>query len=246
MTNKYQDTRYSRFIPLTTVGVKGMDAIRNARAVVVGCGGLGAVTATQLTALGIGYLRIVDFDVVDITNLQRQLLYREEDIGKSKVEIAKKFLENLNPEVTIEALDLKVDDKNVSKIVKDVDFIMDASDSFSTRYNLNREALKREIPFVFGAVGGVTGNCMTIKPTYTCLECVFSNVDDDKLPSNTITGIHPSIINIIGSMQVTEATRIMVKKEPLLLDKLFFCDIHSLQFDVVKVKPQKSCICSDL
>ncbi|NHJ49727.1 MAG: HesA/MoeB/ThiF family protein [Asgard group archaeon] len=245
MINKYQDTRYSRFIPLTTIGEEGMDAIRNARAVVVGCGGLGAITATQLAAMGIGYLRIVDFDVVDITNLQRQLLYREADIGKPKVEIAKKFLENLNPDVTIETLNLKVDDSNVSKIAKDIDFIMDASDSFSTRYSLNREALKQDIPYIFGAVGGVSGNCMTIKKTYTCLECVFSGVDDDNLPSNTITGIHPSIINIIGSMQITEATRIMVKKEPLLLDKLFFCDIDSLQFDIVSLKPQKSCICSD-
>ena len=111
MTNKYQDTRYSRFIPLPSIGKEGMDEIRNARAAIVGCGGLGAITTTQLTAMGIGFLRIIDFDVVDISNLQRQLLYREADIGKPKVEAAKKFLENLNPDVIIEAHNIKANEK---------------------------------------------------------------------------------------------------------------------------------------
>jgi adenylyltransferase/sulfurtransferase len=242
--DKYQNSRYSRFVPLPSIGNEGMDKIRDARAVVVGCGGLGAISAIQLAALGIGYLRIVDFDVVELSNLQRQLLYRESDIGKSKVESAKSFLDALNSDVSIETVELKVDKHNVSSISNDIDFIVDASDSFSTRYALNIEALKQNVPFLFGAVGGVSGNCMTVRRDSACLECVFQGVDDSTLPSNITTGIHPSIINIIASMQVAEATRIMTDQEPLLLNKLFFCDIGLPQFDFLSIKTQDNCLCS--
>lgn len=242
--NNFENSRYARFVPLPMIGTKGMNLIRKSKATVVGCGGLGSITTTQLTALGIGYLRIIDSDIVELTNLQRQLLYRETDIGKPKVEIAKNFLKKLNPDVIIDAINLEINEQTVSIASNDVDFIIDATDKFATRYCLNKEALKQNIPFIFGAVGGVSGNTMTIQNDFACLECLFSNIDDSQLPSSSITGIHPSIINIIGSIQIAEVTKIMTKKVPSLLNKLLFCDIGSMQFDVLNVKPRENCLCS--
>ncbi len=239
----YENSRYARFVPLSIIGIKGMNLIKKSRVTVVGCGGLGSISTTQLVAMGIGYLRIIDSDVVELTNLQRQLLYREDDIGKPKVEIAKKYLEKLNPEVTIDAINIEITEQTVSNASNNVDLIIDATDKFTTRYCLNKEALNQKISFIFGAVGGLSGNTMTIQNDSSCLECIFSNIDDSQLPSSSITGIHPSIINIIGSIQVSEAIKIITKNTPSLLNKLLFCDIGTMQFDILNVKPRENCFC---
>ncbi|MHA1213603.1 MAG: HesA/MoeB/ThiF family protein [Candidatus Heimdallarchaeota archaeon] len=239
----FKQTRYSRFVPLPSIGSEGMKKIRNAKATVVGCGGLGSVSASQLAALGIGHLRIIDNDIIELSNLQRQLLYREKDIGKPKAVIAKKFLEELNPEVTIEAIQEEITEDNVNIASDSVDFIVDAVDKFTPRFLLNKSALEQNIPFIFGAVSGLSGNTMTIKRGSVCLECLFNQVDDEKLPTSAETGIHPSIIQIIGSIQIAEASRIMLHEEPLLLNKLLFCDLGSMQFDTLQVKQKEECIC---
>ncbi|MBN1329784.1 MAG: HesA/MoeB/ThiF family protein [Candidatus Heimdallarchaeota archaeon] len=236
-------SRYSRFIHLPLIGQTGMKKIRKTRATVVGCGGLGSVTAAQLTSLGIGYLRLIDNDIIERSNLQRQTLYREKDIGKPKVEIAKKFLEELNPDVTIEVIRETINEETVELASQKVDFIVDAVDSFTPRFILNREALKKDIPFLFGAVSGMTGNVMTIQRGSVCIECLFNNVNDNTLPNSSITGIHPSIIQIIGSIQIAEATKLMINKKPTLLNTLLFCDIESMQFDSIDVKPRENCSC---
>jgi adenylyltransferase/sulfurtransferase len=244
MKDEYLKSRYSRFVALPTIGKQGMKNIRKAKAVIIGAGGLGSVTATQLVALGIGSLRLIDGDIVELSNLQRQLLYREKDIGVPKVIAAKKFLEELNPDVEIEIIQDKVSKKNVKDIIDSVDFVVDALDKFAPRYIVNRECLKNDIPYLFGAVSGLSGNAMTVTRDSVCIECVFKDVDDSKLPSNLETGIHPAIIQIIGCLQVSEATNIMTGKEPSLTNKLLFCDLGSMQFDALEVKPRKDCFCS--
>ncbi|HUT80974.1 MAG TPA: HesA/MoeB/ThiF family protein [Candidatus Bathyarchaeia archaeon] len=239
----FSQTRYSRFVPLSSIGLEGMRKIRKTRATVVGCGGLGSVTATQLTSLGIKYLRIIDNDKVELSNLQRQTLYREKDVGKSKAETARKFLEELNPDVTIDAIKEVITEDTVEVASRGVDFIVDAVDRFTPRLALNREALKRNIPFLFGAVSGMTGNVMTIQRGSACIECLFNNVNDDNLPNSSLTGIHPSIIQIIGSIQIAEATKLMIGKKPTLLNTLLFCDIDSIQFDPINIKPREDCSC---
>ena len=242
--NDYLKSRYSRFVALPTIGKKGMDKIRKAKATIVGAGGLGSVTATQLVALGIGYLRLIDGDVIELSNLQRQLLYREKNIGKPKVEAAKNFLEELNPDVEIEIIQENVTESNVEEVIDTVDFVVDALDKFTPRYIVNRECLKKNIPYLFGAVSGLSGNTMTVTRESVCIECLFKQVDDSKLPSNLETGIHPAIIQIIGCLQTSEATKIMVGEEPSLTNKLQFCDLGSMQFDRLEVKPRDDCFCS--
>ncbi|NHJ32360.1 MAG: HesA/MoeB/ThiF family protein [Asgard group archaeon] len=242
--HKYVDSRYSRFAAIPSIGADGVDKIRKAKVSIVGAGGLGSVSAPQLVALGIKFLRIIDQDVVELSNLQRQLLYRDKDIGKSKALIAKKFLEELNLDVEIEAIQESITEKNAHIATDSVDFVVDAVDKFAPRFALNRACLERNIPYLFGAVSGMSGNVMTVKRGNTCVECIFSQADDSKLPSSLEVGIHPSIINIIGSIQISEATRIMLKEDPLLLNKLQFCDIGTMQFETLNVKSRDDCFCS--
>lgn len=244
MTNKdFSSGRYSRFVILPSIGEEGMKKIRKARATIVGAGGLGSVSAVQLTALGIGSLRIIDKDIVELSNLQRQMLYREKDIGKPKVLAAKEFLNELNPEVNIETIQEEITKENVSRAIKNVDFVVDALDHFTPRFVVNEACLMENIPFLFGAVSGLNGNTMTITRGSTCIQCLFKHVKNKKLPNTMETGIHPSIIQIIGSLQIAEATRIMVNAKPQLLDKLLFCDIGSMQFETINVANDPNCIC---
>lgn len=244
MTEDYQNSRYERFVSLPNVGIKGMAKIRNSHITVVGAGGLGSVSAIQLTTLGVGHLRLIDDDLVEENNLQRQILYRQKDIGKPKVVAARKFLENLNPEVEIEVIQEKIDEKNASIAVTDTDIIVDALDKFEPRLALNRECLKQNKPFLFGAVTGLTGNTMTVTRETTCLECLYGHIDDSKLPSTRETGIHPAIINIIGNLQIAEATKIMLDEKPSLLNRLLFCDINTMEFESIFVRKNPICFCT--
>ncbi|RLI71304.1 adenylyltransferase [Candidatus Heimdallarchaeota archaeon] len=241
--DSYNNSRYARLIPLSNVGKEGLKRIRKARVVVVGCGGLGSVTAVQLTSLGVGFLRIVDGDVVEISNLQRQTLYREEDIGKPKADVAEAFLKKLNPDIQIEKVGEYLSEENIEKITSEVDFIIDAVDNFKTRYLLNRIAIEKDIPFIFGSVSAYSGNVMTIQRGSVCLECLFGQDFDEILTDTTCTGVHPAIINIIGSIQISEATKIMLGETPSLLNKLQFCDIRTMDFEALSLKPNHSCFC---
>jgi adenylyltransferase/sulfurtransferase len=241
---KYLKSRYSRFAAIPTIGPDGVAKIRKAKVTVVGAGGLGSVTAPQLVTLGVKYLRIIDQDIVELSNLQRQTMYRDEDIGKPKAMIAKKFLEELNPEVEIEAIEDSINLENAKIATNKVDFVIDAVDRFSPRFAINKECLKENIPYLFGAVSGMSGNTMTVSRGNTCVECIFSQADDSKLPTSLEVGIHPSIINIIGSIQIAEATKIMLGEEPLLLNKLQFCDIGTMQFEALSIKTRDDCFCS--
>jgi len=242
--DEFKDSRYSRFAAIPVIGSVGVRKIRKAKVTVVGAGGLGSVTAPQLTALGVKYLRIIDQDIVELSNLQRQTMYRDIDIGKSKARVAKKFLEELNPEVKIETIEEKISQDNAKIAIDNVDFVVDAVDRFSPRLVINKACLEKNIPYLFGAVSGLSGNTMTVTRGNTCIECIFSHADDSKLPTSLEVGIHPSIINIIGSIQVAEATRIMLHEKPLLLNKLQFCDIGTMQFETLSVKTRDDCFCS--
>ncbi len=239
--NNFSTGRYSRFVNLPTIGVEGMKKIRRARVSIVGAGGLGSVTATQLTALGVGHLRLFDKDIVELSNLQRQMLYREKDVGKPKVNAAKKFLEKLNPDVKIEIIQEEVSTRNVDLVTDNVDFVIDALDRFTSRFAINKKCLESDIPFLFGAVSGLAGNVMTVVRGGACIECLFGHIDDNALPSSAETGIHPSIIQLIGSLQIAEATRVMLKEKPLLTNRLLFIDIGSMLFDSIKIKSRNKC-----
>jgi adenylyltransferase/sulfurtransferase len=162
--------RYSRQIVLKAIGTEGQARLKNARVCVVGIGGLGCVSALQLTAMGVGYIRLVDQDVVDLTNLHRQPVYDVSSIGYPKVEVAEKKLKSLNPNVETDPLTLIVDSNTAESIVKGVEVVVDGLDRFVPRYAINRACLKLKVPYVFGGAIETYGNVSTIIPGETaCL-----------------------------------------------------------------------------
>jgi len=234
--------RYSRQIALRSFGVEGQRKVKSARVCVMGLGGLGSVSSLQLAGIGVGHLRIVDRDVVDLTNLQRQLLYDVSSLGYSKVEVAAKKLQNLNPKIKVDPIATSVSEDNVEDLIKGTDVVVDAFDRFSPRFAVNRACVKHKIPYVFGGAIETYGNATTIVPGETpCLECLFHSADDATLPTCETVGVIPPIINIIASIQVNETLEIILKGKPLLTNKILYCDVSSLSFDVFNVARRKDC-----
>ena len=166
--------RYARQIQIYGFGEAGQEKLKQAKIIIAGIGGLGSSAAMYLTAAGVGTIRIIDHDKVELSNLNRQVLYCDNDIGKNKVATASEKLSRLNPEVNIEAVKEKITESNVSQLVSGFDLIVDAMDNLPARYLLNRAALDKNMPFFHGAVQGFEGMATTIIPGETaCLRCVY-------------------------------------------------------------------------
>jgi adenylyltransferase/sulfurtransferase len=233
---------YSRQIVLPDIGYEGQISLKRASVCVVGLGGLGSPAALQLAAMGVGHIRLVDRDVVEISNLQRQYIYDVKYLGYPKVEAAAIRLKELNPNIEVEPLPLSINQYNVENIIKGVDVVIDGLDRMSTRYLVNRACQKLGIPYVHGAAIMTLGNASTIIPGETpCLECFRGGINDELLPSCAVVGVHPSILSIIASIEVSEAVRIITGKKPLLAGKLLYCDIGGMFFEIVNVSKAKNC-----
>jgi len=227
---------------LTELGYNAQLKLKGSRVCLLGVGGLGSPAAMQLAAMGVGFLRIVDRDIVESTNLHRQHLYGVDEVGYPKVEAAAKRLRKLNPYITVEPLALSVNENTVYDLIKDVDVVVDGLDSMAARYAVNRACIKHGVPYVFGAAITTTGNLSTIVPGKTaCLECFYGNLDDKKLPKCGVVGVHPSVVNIIASLEVSEAIRILTGREPLLVNKLLYFDLEELEFNEVQLGNVKTC-----
>jgi len=223
--------RYSRQIMLEEIGYQGQLKLQNAKVCVVGVGGLGNPITTRLVAMGVGKLRIVDRDVIELSNLHRQTMFDECDIGQVKVEVAAQKLQKLNPNVTIEALPISVNDYTALDVVEGCDVVIDALDSVNARYSLNKACIKNNIPFVTGAAVGVSGQVFTILPKKSaCYHCMFPALDEDSMPTCSIEGVHPSILSIIGGIEVSEAVKIITGKKPSLADRILHIDLENLDF----------------
>ncbi len=233
---------YSRQIMLDEVGFEGQLKLKKSTVCIVGLGGLGSTIATELTAMGVGYLKLVDLDVVEESNLQRQHLYNFDVIGFPKVEAAAKRLERLNPYVKLEPLPLAFNEYSANEILNGVDVVVDGLDNMNTRYAINRACMKRRIPYVFGSAISTYGNASTIIPRKTaCLECFYGKLDDSRLPTCGTLGVHPSVIGVVASIEVAETIKMLLGKQPSLGDKLLYCDVSLLRFEEIKVARVENC-----
>ena len=234
--------RYSRQIMLDEIGFVGLEKLRKAKVCVVGVGGIGNPVVTQLTAMGIGKLKIVDRDIIEISNLHRQHLYTEEDIGRVKVEAAKARLEQINSSVQIEALPNSVTKYTAENIVKGFDIVVDALDSIDARYALNDACIKLNIPLIYAGALGMLGSICTIIPNKTaCLRCIFPALAEDDMPTCSTEGVHPSILYLVGGIQVSEVVKIILGERPTLENKLLYIDLNDLSLEKVPVFRQVEC-----
>jgi len=234
--------RYSRQVMLEEIGYQGQLKLKQAKVCVVGVGGLGNPIVTRLTAMGVGKIRIVDRDVIELSNLHRQTMFNEDDVGQVKVETAAKKLRKLNADIVIEELPISINDYTALEAVDGCDVVVDALDSVNARYSLNKACIEKKIPFVTGAAVGVTGQSFTILPNESaCYHCLFPALDEDSMPTCSIEGVHPSILSIIGGIEVSEAVKIITGKEPSLKDKVLHVDLENLIFNFTKVSKVQEC-----
>lgn len=234
--------RYSRQVMLEEIGFEGMEKLRGAKVCVVGAGGIGNPVITQLVAMGVGKLRIVDRDVIEVTNLHRQHLYTDDDIGRVKVEAAAERLRKLNPGIEIEPVPTSVTKFTAEGIVKGFDIVIDALDSVDARYALNDACIKHNIPLIYAGAIGVTGSVSTILPNNSaCLRCMFPELKEEEMPACSTEGVHPSVLYLVAGIQVSEAIKIITGQQPTLVNRLLYIDLNELSFDRVQMFRQDEC-----
>ncbi|MBN1693001.1 MAG: HesA/MoeB/ThiF family protein [Dehalococcoidales bacterium] len=230
--------RYDRQIMIYGFGEEGQEKLKKAKVFLAGAGGLGSPIAIYLAAAGIGTLHIADHDKVDLSNLNRQVLHWEEDVGKHKADSAADKLRKFNTRVKIDTIDETITKANISKLMGDADVIVDAMDNLPTRYLLNRTAVEKGIPFFHGAVYGFEGRAMTVLPGKTaCLNCLYHNVTmpKEKFP---VIGVTPAVI---GCIQATEVIKYIVGLGELLTDRLLNFDGLRMKFSEFKINRDPNC-----
>ena len=234
--------RFSRQVMLEEIGYQGQIKLKNAKICVVGIGGLGNPITTRLVAMGVGTIRIVDRDVIELSNLHRQTMFDEDDVGQVKVEVAAKKLQKLNPDCKIEALAVSVNDYTALEVVQGCDVVVDALDSVNARYALNKACVKFGIPFVTGAAVGVSGQVFTIIPgTSACYHCMFPSLDEESMPTCSIEGVHPSILSIVGGIEVAEAVKLIIGKKPSLSERILHIDLENVDFTSTRTFRAQEC-----
>jgi adenylyltransferase/sulfurtransferase len=238
MLSEKEKQKYDRQMMIYGFGEAGQEKLKKARIFIGGAGGLGSPAAIYLAAAGIGTIRIADHDTVDLSNLNRQILHWEENIGGKKVESAAAKLRKLNPDIKIETTAETITEENASRLVGDADGIVDAMDNLPTRYILNRTAIVKGIPFFHGAVYGFEGRAMTIVPGKSaCLNCLYHNakVPKEKFP---VIGVTPAVI---GCIQATEVIKYLTGLGELLTNRILNYDALKMRFTEFTIKPDPGC-----
>jgi len=246
--SKNQLEKYSRQIILKNIGALGQKKILNSRVLIIGMGGLGCPVAEFLTRSGVGFIGIIDHDLVGLSNIHRQTLYDEKDLGKSKDKVAKKKLTNINSETKIDIYNFKLDKKKFIKIVKNYDYVVDGTDNFETKFLINDISLKYKKFLVTGAISKFDGHIFTFdfnNKKYPCLRCFYQEetISDDILNCE-YEGILGTIAGIIGTMQANEILKKILNVGKNLNGFILIIDFLNLNFRKVKFIKRKKCKCN--
>ena len=246
--SKNQLEKYSRQIILKNIGILGQKKIFNSKVLIIGMGGLGCPVAEFLTRSGVGSLGIVDHDLVSLSNIHRQTLYDEKDLGKLKVKAAKKKLANINPKTKINIYNFKLDKKKFKKIIKNYDYIVDGTDNFETKFLINDISLKYKKFLVTGAISKFDGHIFTLdfnNKKNPCLRCFYQEetISDDILNCE-YEGILGTVAGIIGTMQANEVIKNILNIGKDLNGYILILDFLNLNFRKVKFNRRKKCICN--
>ena len=244
MVNHKKDTeRYSRHILLKEIGEEGQIKLSKSFVIIIGCGALGTTIANNLVRAGIGQIKIIDRDIIEMNNLQRQTLFDEDDIGLPKAWVAVKKLRKVNSKIKIEFIVEDLNNSNIEEIIEGADLVIDGTDNMETRFLINDACIKHNVPWIYGGAIGMGGMSMNIIPDETpCFRCVIPNLPDaGALPTCDTAGVLNTIPLIIGSIESTEALKILLGKT--FNDKLLTYDVWAHDFQLVKIKKNNECEC---
>lgn len=240
--------RYSRHILLEDVGIEGQARLLDSRVLIIGAGGLGAPVAYYLAAAGVGRIGLVDGDVVDLSNLQRQIIHTTDDVGRAKVESARAKLVALNPDVSVVIHRDFATATNIEALIADYDFVVDGTDSFGSKFLINDACVMAQKPFSHGGILRFTGQTMTVIPGQTaCYRCAFRNPPPkDAVPTCSQAGVLGAIAGMLGAIQATETLKFITGAGEILGDRLLSFDARQMSFRNVSLSRDPGCpVCGD-
>ncbi|WP_134669495.1 SAMP-activating enzyme E1 [Halorussus marinus] len=239
--------RYSRHIIMDEVGPEGQQALLDAAVLVVGAGGLGSPVVQYLAAAGVGTIGVADDDEVELSNLQRQIIHGNDDVGRPKVESAADFVADLNPDVDVETHEVRVEPDNVEDLIAEYDFVVDATDNFRTRYLVNDACTLSGTPFSHGAIYKFEGQVTTFTTEGPCYRCLFPEAPPEGMVADcATTGVLGALPGTIGNIQATETLKCLLGAGEPLDGRMIFYDAMEMSFEEVQFRPNPDCpICGD-
>jgi molybdopterin/thiamine biosynthesis adenylyltransferase len=237
-----QINRYSRHILLQDVGVEGQEKISKGKVLIIGVGGLGAPTALYLAAAGVGTIGIIDGDVVDLSNQQRQIIHFTPDVGKAKVLSAKEKINLINPDVNVISYPKLFTSENALEIINDYDFIVDGTDNFPVKFLINDACVMAGKPFSHGGILRFDGQTLTHVPGTACYRCLFhSPPPPNAVPTCSQAGVLGAIAGMLGTIQAAEALKYLTGVGELLTNRLLSFNAKTMEFRTIKTKRSEKC-----
>jgi len=240
--------RYNRHIILEDIGLEGQEKIMNSKVLIIGLGGLGSPSALYLAAAGVGTIGIIDSDVVDVSNLQRQVIHFTKDIDRPKVESAKEKMMQINPSLIVNTYKMFVNAANIQSIISEYDFIIDATDNFKSKFLINDACVLERKPFSHGGVLRFDGQTMSVIPGISaCYRCVFKNPPpEESALACSRAGILGAIAGMLGTIQAAEALKYISEAGELLTNQLLRFDAKKMDFRKIAVKKDNDCpVCGE-
>ncbi len=237
--------RYTRHLQMPQVGVKGQQRLKNSHVLIVGAGGLGCPVSLYLAAAGIGHITIIDGDTVDLTNLQRQIVFTTDQIGQSKAECVKQRLLALNPEIHVESVVSHLTIDNADALVQQADLILDCTDNFSTRYLINDTCIRLKKPWLFASIYQFSGQCALFTPASACFRCLFPDKPTEVADCNT-AGVLGVLPGLLGTLQANEAIKYLVGLPCPLENTLLIVEATDLTFKHIQLQKNIACtVCGE-
>jgi adenylyltransferase/sulfurtransferase len=240
--NKSQAERYARHIRLPQIGESGQQAILDASALIVGVGGLGSPAAMYLAAAGIGKLVLCDFDIVETSNLQRQIIHRNDAVGEDKVESGRQTVAALNPECEVETISYQMEAEELKQIIESVDIVLDCTDNYPTRFDINRACVETGTPLVIGAAIRLEGQIMNYQPAANsaCYQCLYTHAYGAE-ESCELEGVLGPVVGVIGTMQAVQTLLILAGQGEALVNRLLLFDAYSMEWQGVTLPKNPDC-----
>jgi molybdopterin/thiamine biosynthesis adenylyltransferase len=248
MFSEEQIERYSRHIILKEVGGKGQKRLLDGKVLIIGAGALGSPAALYLAAAGVGVIGIADSDVVELSNLQRQIIHHSTDLGVPKVESAKRKMEAINPDVRVVTHQIWVGAENILEIIRDYDFVIDGTDNFATKFLINDACVMAGIPYSHAGVLHFIGQTLTVLPNQSpCYRCVFPEPPPpNSIPTCSQAGVLGVLPGVIGTIQATEAIKYLLGVGDLLTGRLLVYDAEGMDFHISPIARKRDCpVCGD-